>query len=80
MNDCTKKCKKNSSTKFDYHFRYRKIPNYLFLSKALTKYLIQKIIVKVRKYVNKKMNNIVVILLICTILTDLVFSSIKYLN
>ena len=41
---------------------------------------IQKIIVKVRKYVNKKMNNIVVILLICTILTDLVFSSIKYLN
>ena len=41
---------------------------------------IQKLIVKAKKHVNKKMDNIVVILLICTILTDLVFSSMKYLN
>ena len=41
---------------------------------------IQKLISKVKKHVNKKMDNIVVILLICTILTDLVFSSMKYLN
>ena len=41
---------------------------------------IQKLISKVKKHVNKKMDNIVVILLICTILTDLVVSSIKYLN
>ena len=41
---------------------------------------IQKLIVKAKKHVNKKMDNIVIILLICTILTDLVVSSIKYLN
>ena len=41
---------------------------------------IKKVINKVKKHINKNLGNTIVIIFVCGIITDLVFSSIKYLK
>ena len=41
---------------------------------------IKKLINKVKKHINKNLGNTIVIIFVCGIITDLVFSSIKYLK